>query len=405
MTRLPFDHRRWGNRVIVNRSLDLWREYGAESGLFELKKAWSKFLFTRDARDLGLVPAVIGEIADEVYQHNLSEGIPLWGGEMYKQYNDQRDISAREINTWRKAFTEAYSEQIEEKISEIIPPELDGKLAMFCNTVSAIAQHLESGGDSDDFGVSLGRKVQELVKIHPKKAEIISKASREGASEAQRNWGWQESGSYSIRAPYVSSPFDWELDRFEDDLYEETYLKAYFGTIRSYLEKLVPLRVWKNAFLICSLHDEMQAQKDRKKKYGSQKGWSYLRSTRDHDLFMTERRRDAARKVYEEKSAPRTPSPTMGIMDPAQFSSPRVSITSGAKAAFEESGEQPAKYLDRHFSGDFGELTEHDAALNRESLTTNGMVMSIYTLSTGVRFYIITDDGHAMTTILLPSEY
>lgn len=98
--------------------------------------------------------------------------------------------------------------------------------------------------------------------------------------------------------------------------------------------------------------------------------------------------------------------PTMGILDlRAQFSSPQVQITSGAKAAFEESGEPPAKYLDRHFSGDFGEVDPGDAALNQEAITNNGMVMSIYRLSTGVRFYIITDQGHEITTLLLPEEY
>lgn len=98
--------------------------------------------------------------------------------------------------------------------------------------------------------------------------------------------------------------------------------------------------------------------------------------------------------------------PTMGIMDPhSQFSSPQFAITASAKQAFEESGEQPAKYLDRHFSGDFGEVTGDDAAMNQANMATNNMVMSIYTLSTGVRFYIITDEGHGMTTLLLPEEY
>jgi len=98
--------------------------------------------------------------------------------------------------------------------------------------------------------------------------------------------------------------------------------------------------------------------------------------------------------------------PTMGIMDPrSKFSSPQFSITRGAKAALEAAGEQPAKYLDRHFSGDFGEVTGDDAALNQANMATSNMVMSIYTLSTGVRFYIITDEGHGMTTLLLPEEY
>lgn len=401
-----FDHGDWGNRLIVDRSLDIWREYGATTALFELKKAWSKFLFSRDARNLALIPKTISEHADEAFDSNLGNGLPIRGSEMWDRYRGQTGISSREMNVWKKAFIEAYSEEIEERLSEIIPPELDGKLAIFCNTVSAIASHVESGGDPDDYGVSLGRKAQEIVKTHPRKAEIIKRAKHEASEEAERNWAWHTAGSYSIHTPWVSIPHDWAIDRFEEELYEKTYFEAYFSVIRDHLEKLVPRKVWKNAFLICSLYDEMQFQKDRKKKYGSQQGWNYLRSMRDHDLMVSDQRRVEARKVYEAKSAPRTPAPTMGIANPnAQFSSPQVSMTQGAKAAFEASGEQPAKYLDRHFSGDFGEVTGDDAALNQGNMVSDGMVMSIYTLSTGVRFYVITDDGHAMTTLLLPSEY
>lgn len=400
----PFDHRQWGNRLVVKRSLDLWREYGAAAGLFELKKAWNTLLLTRDARELALIPKTISEKADYSFDNDIGGELQLWGGEMWEQYVDERQISQKEANVWKKNFIEAYSTDLEERLSEVIPTELDGKLDVFCNTVSSIARHLENGGDVEDYGVSLGKKVQEVAKIHPKKAEIISRAVKAGAEEANRNWGWQQTGSSSMQDPWPYVPSEWETDSIEESLYEKTFVEAYFSTLRDHFEKFVPKKVWKNAFLICSLYDEMQAQKDRNKKYGSQKGWSYIRTMRDREVRRTEERREYAAKVYDEKTSPKVASPTMGIFDPsAQFFSPHVIITSGAKAAFEKSGEQPAKYLDRHFSGDFGESTDVD--LNRANMWDSGMVMSIYTLSTGVRFFIITDEGHKATTILLTEEY
>lgn len=401
-----FEHSHWGNHLVVNRSLDNWREYGAAIALFELKGAWNGFLFSRDARQIALITRTISEKADQEFNFFLRDGLRLSGGEMWKRYKGEVGISPREMSVWKKAFIEAYSEQLEENLSGIIPTELDGKLEVFCSTVGAIARHLQSGGDADDFGVSLGRKVQELTKTHPKKAEILSRAKREATEEAERQWLWQTTGDTSIQCHYANAPFDWELDRYEEALYEKTYAEAYFSTMRDHLENFLPKKIWKNAFLICSLYDEMQAQKDRKKKYDSQKGWTYLRSQREHDLWLSDQRREEARKVYETNTTPRPPAPTMGISNlQAQFGSPQVSMTPGAKAAFEQSGEQPAKYLDRHFSGDFGEVTGDDAALNQGNIASTGMVMSIYTLSTGVRFYIITDDGHLITTLLLPSEY
>lgn len=407
----PFEPWRWGNRLVVDRSLDLWRDYGTESGLFEIQKAWSRFLFSRDARELALIPKTISEKAEEIFQNHMSDGLPLSGGEMWDQYRNARDVSSREASTWKKAFIDAYSEGIQEHLSEMIPPELDGKLEMFCSTVGAIARHIEAGGDPDDYGVSLGRKVQQIVKSHPQKAELISRAKREAKDEAERHWLWQTSGTYSMQAPWVMPPSEWEISKVEEDLYGKTYFETYFSVLRDHLQDLVPRKVWKNAFLICSLYDEMQFQKDRKKKYGSQKGWTYLRSLRDHDLWVSdERRRDAEKEASERLEKYRNPkaapavSMGVGSLLP-QFGSSRFHITVGAKAAFEQSGEQPAKYLDRHFAGDFGDVDPSDAALNRESIANGTRVLSEYKLNTGTRIWIITDEGHEVTTLLLPEEY
>lgn len=405
---LPFDHHRWGNRLVVNRSLDIWREYGAATAIFELQKEWSRFLFRRDARDLALVPKRVAALANKIFDHEMLDGIPISGHDMWQKYRDERGVSSREKNAWLEAFTEAYTGQIEEYISDLIPKELDGKLEIFCSLVSAVATHAEAGHDPDDFGITLGRKMPEIVKYHPRKALIIQEAKREGTSEAKLHWGWQMGPNpHMIRyMRFIHPPQEWIVNASEEDLYEHVYTDSYFKLLRKNIEKLIPAKAWKNAFLICSLFDEMEAQKNIGRKDSSQKGWNYIRSQREHDLYMTEERRREEQEIYEGRQQRKTPSPTMGVLDiRPQFSSAHVSITAGAQAAFEESGEQPKKYLDRHCSGDFGEVTGDDAALNQSNMTTNNMVMSIYRLSTGVRFYIITDAGHMTSTILLREEY
>lgn len=58
----------------------------------------------------------------------------------------------------------------------------------------------------------------------------------------------------------------------------------------------------------------------------------------------------------------------------------------------------------RHFSCDYGDISEEDKHTNNESLLDQGMIMSVYKNSSDI-IWIITDQGHEVTTILLPSEY
>lgn len=68
----------------------------------------------------------------------------------------------------------------------------------------------------------------------------------------------------------------------------------------------------------------------------------------------------------------------------------------------------PVKYaaaaLARHESGDWGEISEHDKAVNEEALETGDQLMSVYEYG-GIRFWIITEHNRSYTTILLPEDY
>ena len=64
--------------------------------------------------------------------------------------------------------------------------------------------------------------------------------------------------------------------------------------------------------------------------------------------------------------------------------------------------------LKRHEAGDWGDISEHDASLNRRHVKEGeGGIMSVYKDcgEDGITLWIITEWDHSVTTILLPSEY
>lgn len=61
--------------------------------------------------------------------------------------------------------------------------------------------------------------------------------------------------------------------------------------------------------------------------------------------------------------------------------------------------------LSRHGQGDWGELGEEDRLVNEQSLLDGGRLMSVYTASNHVRFWIITEADRSSTCILLPEDY
>lgn len=107
---------------------------------------------------------------------------------------------------------------------------------------------------------------------------------------------------------------------------------------------------------------------------------------------------------------PKRRRPTLGIGLPQKkFGSPTIVMTPGAEDAVSELEETKnldiIPYLDRHFSGDWGEIGKEDASQNDAMVSEKGMILSSYTLPTGTKIWIITDPGHKITTILLPGEY
>jgi hypothetical protein len=69
------------------------------------------------------------------------------------------------------------------------------------------------------------------------------------------------------------------------------------------------------------------------------------------------------------------------------------------------SSEEIQKALQRHVSGDWGELDEEDKKANDEALQSGERLLSAYKSATGTKFWIITEADRSVTTILLPEDY
>ena len=87
------------------------------------------------------------------------------------------------------------------------------------------------------------------------------------------------------------------------------------------------------------------------------------------------------------------------------FSLGQTVSTPGALQALQEAGDNPATFLARHQSGDWGEVPKEDAKEDQLSLEKGFRLMSVYRTSKGVKVWVITEADRSVTTILLPSEY
>jgi len=66
------------------------------------------------------------------------------------------------------------------------------------------------------------------------------------------------------------------------------------------------------------------------------------------------------------------------------------------------------KCLNRHLSGDWGDLCDDDKKLNDEAVKNEDRILSAYNLNTSEgdnKIYIITEWDRSVTTVLFPSEY
>lgn len=72
---------------------------------------------------------------------------------------------------------------------------------------------------------------------------------------------------------------------------------------------------------------------------------------------------------------------------------------------FTASGDDPVAFLIRHLAGDWGEVNPEDWQANEQSLLRDLRLLSVYTISNGTKFWVITEADRSATTFLLPDEY
>lgn len=81
-----------------------------------------------------------------------------------------------------------------------------------------------------------------------------------------------------------------------------------------------------------------------------------------------------------------------------------IVMTQGAAALIHDNNIDVAGLINRHANCDWGDVCEDDKKTNDYNCLRNGMVLSCYG-EKDKRLWVITDAGHAVTTLLLPEEY
>ncbi len=94
-----------------------------------------------------------------------------------------------------------------------------------------------------------------------------------------------------------------------------------------------------------------------------------------------------------------------GLITPASLGSVKTCFTPGALAAMADSMQEPAEFLTRHFSRDWGDVDADDWKENNLSLENGFRLLSSYRTNAGERLWVITEADRSVTTILLPEEY
>jgi hypothetical protein len=89
----------------------------------------------------------------------------------------------------------------------------------------------------------------------------------------------------------------------------------------------------------------------------------------------------------------------------ARFLLGRIVATPGALEALEEANQNPFEFIQRHQTGDWGELCEEDKRENEFSVRNDFRILSSYRTRNGVKIWVFTEADRSVTTLLLPHEY
>ena len=88
----------------------------------------------------------------------------------------------------------------------------------------------------------------------------------------------------------------------------------------------------------------------------------------------------------------------------ARFVLGRLLATPGALELLDRTNTDGLKLLQRHQSGDWGDLSPGDGAANEFSVRHGLRILSSYRVTPSERVWIITEADRSATTVLLPGE-
>ena len=85
-----------------------------------------------------------------------------------------------------------------------------------------------------------------------------------------------------------------------------------------------------------------------------------------------------------------------------RFNPGRLMITRNAKNALPRREVDAA--INRHLSGDWGDVCQSDWQRNAQALRDGDRLLSVYQTQDGEKFWIITESDRSVTTVLFPSD-
>ena len=88
-----------------------------------------------------------------------------------------------------------------------------------------------------------------------------------------------------------------------------------------------------------------------------------------------------------------------------RFELGQVVATPGAIEAMKEHGTSATELLNRHLSGDWGDVPDEDKQANEDAVLHGDRILSSYALDGDVKVWVITERDRSSTCILLPEEY
>ena len=89
----------------------------------------------------------------------------------------------------------------------------------------------------------------------------------------------------------------------------------------------------------------------------------------------------------------------------SKFSLGQVVATPRALEALDAVQRPAIELLNRHVTGDWGDLDDEDKQANDRALLDGGRLLSAYLLRQNTKIWIISEADRSATTILLPKEY